>query len=156
GDVEILALQGLAVGILGVADVGMQAAIEQRHPVRMVDHVEGHGNLHASAGHPQPLRRTVKLPADATEQTHAAPPALPHPRTALTLGASVASPVEPFITDASVINEVVMDRPLEGQVAVVAGATRGAGRGIARALGAAGATVYCTGRSAVGASGGMD
>ncbi len=30
---------------------------------------------------------------------------------------------------------------------MVAGATRGAGRGIARALGEAGATVYCTGRS---------
>jgi NAD(P)-dependent dehydrogenase (short-subunit alcohol dehydrogenase family) len=38
-------------------------------------------------------------------------------------------------------------RPLEGRVAVVAGATRGAGRGIARMLGEAGATVYCTGRS---------
>src|SRR6185295_14055834 len=38
-------------------------------------------------------------------------------------------------------------KPLEGQVAVVAGATRGAGRGIARMLGEAGATVYCTGRS---------
>ena len=38
-------------------------------------------------------------------------------------------------------------RPLAGQVAVVAGATRGAGRGIARMLGEAGATVYCTGRS---------
>jgi NAD(P)-dependent dehydrogenase (short-subunit alcohol dehydrogenase family) len=37
--------------------------------------------------------------------------------------------------------------PLGGQVAVVAGATRGAGRGIARALGEAGAAVYCTGRS---------
>lgn len=36
---------------------------------------------------------------------------------------------------------------LTGQVAVVAGATRGAGRGIARMLGEAGATVYCTGRS---------
>lgn len=36
---------------------------------------------------------------------------------------------------------------LEGQVALVAGATRGAGRGIARALGEAGATVICTGRS---------
>jgi NAD(P)-dependent dehydrogenase (short-subunit alcohol dehydrogenase family) len=40
--------------------------------------------------------------------------------------------------------------PLKGQVAVVAGATRGAGRGIARALGEAGATVYCTGRSVRG------
>jgi len=36
---------------------------------------------------------------------------------------------------------------LSGHVAVVAGATRGAGRGIARMLGEAGATVYCTGRS---------
>lgn len=41
-------------------------------------------------------------------------------------------------------------RPLEGQIAVVAGATRGAGRGIACALGEAGATVYCTGRSVRG------
>ena len=40
--------------------------------------------------------------------------------------------------------------PLAGHVAVVAGATRGAGRGIARALGEAGATVYCTGRSVTG------
>jgi NAD(P)-dependent dehydrogenase (short-subunit alcohol dehydrogenase family) len=40
--------------------------------------------------------------------------------------------------------------PLAGQIAVVAGATRGAGRGIARALGEAGATVYCTGRSVRG------
>jgi NAD(P)-dependent dehydrogenase (short-subunit alcohol dehydrogenase family) len=40
--------------------------------------------------------------------------------------------------------------PLAGRVAVVAGATRGAGRGIARALGEAGAIVYCTGRSVKG------
>ena len=40
--------------------------------------------------------------------------------------------------------------PLAGRVAMVAGATRGAGRGIARALGEAGATVYCTGRSVRG------
>ncbi len=38
-------------------------------------------------------------------------------------------------------------RPLENKVALVAGATRGAGRGIATMLGEAGATVYCTGRS---------
>lgn len=38
-------------------------------------------------------------------------------------------------------------KPLGSTVAVVAGATRGAGRGIARMLGEAGATVYCTGRS---------
>lgn len=37
--------------------------------------------------------------------------------------------------------------PLAGRVALVAGATRGAGRGIAVELGAAGATVYCTGRT---------
>jgi len=36
---------------------------------------------------------------------------------------------------------------MRGRVAVVAGATRGAGRGIAAALGEAGATVICTGRS---------
>ncbi len=36
---------------------------------------------------------------------------------------------------------------LQGRVAVVAGATRGAGRGIATALGEAGATVVCTGRT---------
>jgi len=41
-------------------------------------------------------------------------------------------------------------RPLTGQVAIVAGATRGAGRGIACMLGEAGATVYCTGRSVRG------
>ena len=38
-------------------------------------------------------------------------------------------------------------KPLNGKVALVAGATRGAGRGTAVALGEAGATVYCTGRS---------
>src|SRR5512145_1256298 len=43
-----------------------------------------------------------------------------------------------------------MKKPLQGSIAVVAGATRGAGRGIARALGEAGATVYCTGRSVRG------
>lgn len=44
-------------------------------------------------------------------------------------------------------------KPLAGKVAVVAGATRGAGRGIATALGEAGAAVYCTGRSVPGSPG---
>ena len=40
-----------------------------------------------------------------------------------------------------------MNTPLAGKVALVAGATRGAGRGIAVQLGAAGAIVYVTGRT---------
>jgi NAD(P)-dependent dehydrogenase (short-subunit alcohol dehydrogenase family) len=40
-----------------------------------------------------------------------------------------------------------MKSALKGKVALVAGATRGAGRGIAVQLGAAGATVYVTGRT---------
>ena len=43
-----------------------------------------------------------------------------------------------------------MSRPLAGRIALVAGATRGGGRGIAVALGEAGATVYATGRSTRG------
>src|SRR5690606_12145613 len=39
------------------------------------------------------------------------------------------------------------ERPLAGQVAVVTGASRGVGRGIAIGLGEAGATVYVTGRT---------
>ncbi|WP_207841929.1 SDR family oxidoreductase [Williamsia soli] len=48
----------------------------------------------------------------------------------------------------------VSSKALSGKVAVVAGATRGAGRGIAAGLGEAGATVICTGRSS--RSGGID
>src|SRR2546426_12766401 len=40
-----------------------------------------------------------------------------------------------------------MDKSLKGKVALVAGASRAAGRGIAVQLGAAGATVYVTGRT---------
>ena len=40
-----------------------------------------------------------------------------------------------------------MSGPLSGKVALVAGATRGGGRGLATALGEAGATVYATGRT---------
>jgi NAD(P)-dependent dehydrogenase (short-subunit alcohol dehydrogenase family) len=43
-----------------------------------------------------------------------------------------------------------MDTSLAGKIALVAGATRGAGRGIAVQLGAAGATVYVTGRTTHG------
>jgi NAD(P)-dependent dehydrogenase (short-subunit alcohol dehydrogenase family) len=49
-----------------------------------------------------------------------------------------------------------MNKPLEGKVALVAGATRGAGRGIAVQLGAAGATVYVTGRTTRSASSEMN
>jgi NAD(P)-dependent dehydrogenase (short-subunit alcohol dehydrogenase family) len=45
---------------------------------------------------------------------------------------------------------------LRGKVAVVAGATRGAGRGIATALGEAGATVICTGRSSTSGNAASD
>jgi len=46
-----------------------------------------------------------------------------------------------------------MSLPLHGVRALVAGATRGAGRGIAVALGEAGATVVCVGRSSRSAAG---
>jgi NAD(P)-dependent dehydrogenase (short-subunit alcohol dehydrogenase family) len=49
-----------------------------------------------------------------------------------------------------------MSRALTGRTALVAGATRGAGRGIATELGAAGATVYVTGRSTRGHRSEMD
>lgn len=45
-----------------------------------------------------------------------------------------------------------MSKPLLDRIALVAGATRGAGRAIAVCLGEAGATVYCTGRSVRGQS----
>lgn len=45
---------------------------------------------------------------------------------------------------------------LSGKIALVAGATRGAGRGIAVQLGAAGATVYVTGRSTRGQRSAID
>ncbi|MFI5979490.1 SDR family oxidoreductase [Streptomyces sp. NPDC051555] len=47
-------------------------------------------------------------------------------------------------------------QPLTGRVALVAGGTRGGGRGIALALGAAGATVYVTGRSSAAGRSDLD
>jgi len=47
-------------------------------------------------------------------------------------------------------------RPLAATVALVAGGTRGGGRGIAVELGAAGATVYVTGRSSLAGRSGLD
>ena len=47
-------------------------------------------------------------------------------------------------------------KPLEGKIAAVCGASRGAGRGVARALGEAGATVYVMGRSSRGGKGPAD
>jgi NAD(P)-dependent dehydrogenase (short-subunit alcohol dehydrogenase family) len=48
------------------------------------------------------------------------------------------------------MSTVRSERPLANCIALVAGATRGTGRGIALGLGEAGATVYCTGRSVRG------
>ena len=45
-----------------------------------------------------------------------------------------------------------MPQDLKGRICLVAGATRGAGRGIAVALGERGATVWCTGRSVPGST----
>ena len=50
----------------------------------------------------------------------------------------------------AVARKRMVKKVLQGKIALVAGATRGAGRGIAIALGEAGATVYCTGRSSRG------
>ena len=47
-------------------------------------------------------------------------------------------------------------QPLAGKVALVAGGTRGGGRGIAVELGAAGATVYVTGRSSTAGRSDLD
>jgi NAD(P)-dependent dehydrogenase (short-subunit alcohol dehydrogenase family) len=45
------------------------------------------------------------------------------------------------------VDHALVAGPLTGKVALVAGATRGAGRGTAVSLGEAGAAVYCTGRT---------
>ena len=45
---------------------------------------------------------------------------------------------------------------LQGRIAVITGASRGVGKGIARALGEQGCTVYVTGRSSERTAGGGD
>src|SRR5215475_11527602 len=45
------------------------------------------------------------------------------------------------------IGGILMLQVLQGKIAVVAGASRGVGKGVALALGEAGATVYVTGRT---------
>lgn len=45
------------------------------------------------------------------------------------------------------MSDAVSTGPLAGRICIVAGASRGVGRGIAQALGEAGATVICSGRS---------
>ena len=74
--------------------------------------------------------------------------------TTFTLLVITKSAQEPFLV--CIYNSKCVSYPgdmkqlLENKVALVAGATRGAGRGIAVELGAMGATVYCTGRSVRG------
>lgn len=60
--------------------------------------------------------------------------------------------IERYPAGASRTTKSMKQKPLKGKIALVAGATRGAGRGIACMLGEAGATVYCTGRSIRGHS----
>src|SRR4051812_49849038 len=63
---------------------------------------------------------------------------------------SAAWPATPCHHHSEYINDhsfIIIRVSLQGYVALVAGGTRGAGRGIAVELGAAGATVYVTGRS---------
>src|SRR4051794_25378084 len=77
-----------------------------------------------------------------------------------------ASPGEiPSNTDQTLAQMIINERSftnicdmseLAEHIALVAGGTRGAGRGIAVELGAAGATVYCTGRSTRAARSEMD
>jgi NAD(P)-dependent dehydrogenase (short-subunit alcohol dehydrogenase family) len=63
---------------------------------------------------------------------------------------SSSRPKSPVSQDPNLGWAPATTKPLRGQVAVVAGGTRGAGRAIAVSLGIAGATVYVTGRSARG------
>lgn len=59
----------------------------------------------------------------------------------------------PIINSAETMSNSILAKPLANKIAIVTGASRGAGRGIALALGDAGATVFVTGRTGRGLRG---
>lgn len=81
-------------------------------------------------------------------QTDAGPARRPRHRRGVNAADARRAPAAPRTTHDG--EDDGMSKPLQGRVALVSGATRGAGRGIAVALGEAGATVYATGRSTRG------
>src|SRR5215207_399329 len=100
----------------------------------------------------------VHDPQSGLEDRLPAQPLLPGPRPAAPPGTSLASTIHTsygtksynvWLSGCTAIEEGsgMSEKPLAGKVALVTGATRAAGRGTAVQLGAAGATVYVTGRT---------